>query len=59
MGVPGGTVRGSLELAAGAVERGGERAELANLVVKLGEGRSGSLRDGLSPALGDPTVEVG
>jgi hypothetical protein len=26
-------------------------------VVKLGEGRSGSLRDGLSQALGDPTVE--
>ena len=53
-----GTVR-ALELAAGVVERGGEPAELANLVVKLGEGRSGSLRDGLSQALGDPTLEVG
>jgi signal transduction histidine kinase len=36
-----------------------ERAPVADLVLELGEARSGSLRDALSSALGDPTLEVG
>jgi signal transduction histidine kinase len=35
------------------------RARVTDLVVELGEARSGTLRDGLARALGDPTVEVG
>ena len=49
----------ALELAAGVVERAGERAGVANLVVELGEGGSGSLGDGLSRALGDPSLQIG
>jgi signal transduction histidine kinase len=36
-----------------------EREPLTDLVVELGETRSGSLRDALARALGDPTLEVG
>jgi len=36
-----------------------ERAEVADLVVELGEARSGSLRDELARALGDPSLQVG
>lgn len=49
----------ALELAAGIARRAGEHAQLGDLVVELGESRSGSLRDGLANALGDPTLEVG
>ena len=34
------------------------RAHVTDLVVELGETRSGTLRDGLARALGDPTLEV-
>jgi signal transduction histidine kinase len=46
-------------LAATAVTRPWEQRALTDLVVELGEGRSGSLRDALADALGDPTVEIG
>jgi len=36
-----------------------ERPPVTDLVVELGEARSGTLRDALSRALGDPTLEVG
>jgi signal transduction histidine kinase len=36
-----------------------ERARVADLVVALGEARSGMVRDELARALGDPTLEVG
>ena len=36
-----------------------ERPPVTDLVVELGETRSGTLRDALSRALGDPTLEVG
>jgi signal transduction histidine kinase len=36
-----------------------ERAEVADLVVELGEARSGTLRDQLARALGDPSLQVG
>jgi signal transduction histidine kinase len=36
-----------------------ERAEVADLVVELGETRSGTLRDELARALGDPSLQVG
>ena len=49
----------ALELAAGIAERAGERAGVADLVVELGEAASGSLGDGLSRALGDPSLEIG
>lgn len=34
-------------------------ASVADLVVELGEGRSGTLRDALARTLGDPTLELG
>ena len=37
----------------------GPAATVADLVVELGETRSGSLGDRLARALGDPTLEVG
>jgi signal transduction histidine kinase len=49
----------ALQLAADIALRARGRDQLADLVVELGESRSGSLRDGLSQALGDPTLEVG
>src|SRR5258708_16126555 len=36
-----------------------ERAEVADLVVELGEARSGTLRDELARALGDASLQVG
>ena len=36
-----------------------ERAEVTDFVVELGESRSGTLRDALARALGDPTLELG
>ncbi len=39
--------------------RGPAAAAVADLVVELGETRSGTLRDRLARALGDPTLEVG
>jgi signal transduction histidine kinase len=39
--------------------RGPAAAAVADLVVELGEARSGTLRDRLARALGDPSVEVG
>jgi signal transduction histidine kinase len=36
-----------------------QRAAVTDLVVELGETRSGTLRDALARALGDPTLEVG
>jgi signal transduction histidine kinase len=36
-----------------------ERTEVADLVVELGETRSGTLRDELAWALGDPSLQVG
>jgi signal transduction histidine kinase len=36
-----------------------ERAEVADLVVELGEARSGTLRDEFARALGDPSLQVG
>ena len=36
-----------------------ERAEVADLVVELGQTRSGTLRDELARALGDPSLQVG
>ena len=36
-----------------------ERVDVANLVVELGEGRSGTLRGELSRALGDPGLDIG
>jgi signal transduction histidine kinase len=46
-------------LLAGLVRAPWERAPVTDLVLDLGEGRSGSLRDALAGALGDPTLEVG
>jgi signal transduction histidine kinase len=36
-----------------------ERAEVTDFVVELGEARSGTLRDALARALGDPSLQVG
>jgi len=46
-------------LLAGLLSPFWERAAVTDLVVELGEGRSGTLRDELAGALGDPTLEVG
>ena len=46
-------------LLAGLVRAPWERAPVTDLVLELGEARSGSLRDALAGALGDPTLEVG
>jgi signal transduction histidine kinase len=43
----------------GLVARSWERAEVTDLVVELGEARSGTLRGELSRALADPSLEVG
>ncbi|MEP7113536.1 MAG: ATP-binding protein [Ilumatobacteraceae bacterium] len=37
----------------------GDALQMADLVVELGEARSGTLRDALASALGDPTLRVG
>jgi signal transduction histidine kinase len=43
----------------GLVRSPWERAEVADLVVELGEARSGTLREELARALGDPSLQVG
>jgi signal transduction histidine kinase len=49
----------ALALLAGLIVRPWERAPLADLVVELGEARSGTLRTTLARTLGDPTLQVG
>jgi len=48
----------ALALLAGLLRVPWERAALTDLVVELGEKRSGTLRDALARALGDPKLEV-
>jgi signal transduction histidine kinase len=48
----------ALALLAGLLRAPWERAPLTDLVVELGEERSGTLRDALARALGDRTLEV-
>jgi signal transduction histidine kinase len=43
----------------GLVSRSWESSAVTDLVVELGESKSGTLRDELSRALGDPTLEIG
>jgi signal transduction histidine kinase len=49
----------AVALLAGLVARPWERVPLADLVVELGEARSGTLRTALARMLGDPTLQVG
>jgi signal transduction histidine kinase len=49
----------ALALLAGLIVRPRERVPLADLVVELGEARSGTLRTTLARTLGDPTLQVG
>jgi signal transduction histidine kinase len=49
----------ALGLLAGLLLAPWERARVTDLVVELGEARSGTLRDALARALGDPKLEVG
>ena len=49
----------AIALLAGLVREPWERARVTDLVVDLGDARSGTLRDALARALGDPTLEVG
>jgi signal transduction histidine kinase len=46
-------------LLAGLLVAPWQRAAVADLVVELGEARSGTLRGALSRALGDPSLEIG
>jgi signal transduction histidine kinase len=46
-------------LLAGLLSPSWQRAAVTDLVVELGESRSGTLRDELARALGDPTLELG
>jgi signal transduction histidine kinase len=49
----------AIVLVRGLLRRSREDAVVADLVVELGEERSGALREGLARALGDPALEVG
>lgn len=49
----------AVALLAGLIVRPWERAQIADLVVDLGEAHSGTLRTALARALGDPTLQVG
>jgi signal transduction histidine kinase len=49
----------AVSLLAGLLRWPWERAEVTDFVVELGEARSGTLRDELARALGDPTLELG
>lgn len=49
----------AVSLVAGLLRWPWERAEVTDFVVELGEARSGTLRDALARALGDPTLELG
>jgi signal transduction histidine kinase len=48
----------AIHLASGVVRRPWVRPGMTDLVVDLGETRSGTVRDALAQALGDPTLEV-
>jgi signal transduction histidine kinase len=48
----------AIYLVSGTVRRPWERAGVTDLVVDLGETRSGTVRDALAEALGDPTLSV-
>jgi signal transduction histidine kinase len=50
---------GAMALLAGLLRGGWERPAVTDLVVELGESRSGTLRDALARELGDPTLELG
>ena len=45
-------------LAAGLVRSGSARAAVADIVVEVGEDRSGTLRDALANVLGDPSLQI-
>jgi signal transduction histidine kinase len=49
----------AIALLAALVREPWARSRVTDLVVDLGEARSGTLRDALAGALGDPTLEVG
>jgi signal transduction histidine kinase len=49
----------AVALAVGLLSAWWERAAVTDLVVELGETRSGTLRDELARALGDPSLQVG
>jgi signal transduction histidine kinase len=49
----------AIALLAALVHEPWARSRVTDLVVDLGEARSGTLRDALAGALGDPTLEVG
>ena len=49
----------AISLLAGLLRWPWERAEVTDFVVEIGEARSGTLRDALARALGDPTLELG
>jgi signal transduction histidine kinase len=49
----------AIGLCVGLLSAPWERVDVANLVVELGEERSGTLRGELSRALGDPSLEIG
>lgn len=49
----------AIGLLAGLLSGSWERAAVTDLVVELGEDRSGTFRDGLARALGDPSLEIG
>jgi signal transduction histidine kinase len=49
----------AIAMTAGLVSTSWERAAVTDLVVELGETRSGTLREQLARALGDPSLEVG
>jgi signal transduction histidine kinase len=49
----------AIGLLVGLIHAPWERPAVTDLVVELGEERSGSLRDALARSLGDPTLEVG
>jgi signal transduction histidine kinase len=50
---------GAVALLIGLIRRGWERPAVTDLVVELGESRSGTLGDALARELGDPTLELG
>ncbi|HET6877398.1 MAG TPA: ATP-binding protein [Jatrophihabitans sp.] len=49
----------AVDLAVALVDARWERADLTDLVVALAEDRSGTLRDALARALGDPSLQIG
>jgi signal transduction histidine kinase len=49
----------SIGLLVGLLRAPWERSAVTDLVVELGEARSGTLRDALARALGDPSLELG